>query len=56
MDYSDFKKLSEILREDLRTARIAKAGKSACLFRMIESFQDYSARERPKTYQPTFPK
>lgn len=51
MDYSDFKKLSEILREDLRTARIGKAGKSACLFRMIESFQDYSARERPKTYQ-----
>ncbi|MBX9661392.1 MAG: hypothetical protein K2X00_22780 [Nitrospiraceae bacterium] len=51
MDYSDFSKLSGILRADLREARKAKSPSSACLFQMIQAFQDYSARERPKTYK-----
>lgn len=51
MDYSDFKKLSGILRADLHAAREAKAQTSACLFQMIQAFQDYSARERPEKYK-----
>lgn len=51
MDYSDFKKLSGILRAELRDARDAKSSANACLFKMIHSFQDYSARERPLKYK-----
>ena len=51
MDYSDFKKLSGILRAELRDARADKSSADACLFRMIHSFQEYSARERPLKYK-----
>jgi hypothetical protein len=51
MNYNDFKKLAEILREDLVIQKRQQRTQDALLFRMVKSFQTFCARERPNTYR-----
>ncbi len=51
MNFNDFKKLAEILREDLVRQKRQQLNQNAVLYRMVKAFQTFCARERPNTYR-----